>query len=42
MAALSTFFGIHDEFAIQLDEAMLELAGISIDDVQEVLNETDE
>ncbi|KAG2618292.1 hypothetical protein PVAP13_3NG080003 [Panicum virgatum] len=40
VAALSTFFCIHDEFAIQLDEVMLELAGI--DDVQEVLNETDE
>ena len=42
VAALSTFFGIHDEFAIQLDEAMLELAGVGIDDVQELLNETDE
>ncbi|KAG2641740.1 hypothetical protein PVAP13_2KG232958 [Panicum virgatum] len=42
VAALSTFFGIHDEFAIQLDEAMMGLAGVGIDDVQEVINEADE
>lgn len=41
VAALSTFFGIHDEFAIQLDEAMMELAAIGIDDVQEVINDND-
>ncbi|KAG2635384.1 hypothetical protein PVAP13_2NG349406 [Panicum virgatum] len=42
VAALSTFFGIHDEFEIQLDEAMMGLAGVGIDDVQEVINEADE
>ena len=42
VAALSTFFGIHDEFAIQLDEAMMGLESIGIDNVQEVINEADE
>jgi len=42
VAALSTFFGIHDEFAFQLDEAMMGLAGVGMDDVQEVINEADE
>jgi len=41
IAALSTFFGIHDEFTMQLDEAMMELAGVGIDDVQEVTNDND-
>ena len=41
IAALSTFFGIHDEFTTQLDEAMMELAGVGIDDVQEVTNDND-
>ncbi|KAG2607592.1 hypothetical protein PVAP13_4NG260500 [Panicum virgatum] len=42
VAALSTFFGIHDEFTTQLDEAMMQLVGVGIDDVQEVLNGNDE
>ncbi|PAN41511.1 hypothetical protein PAHAL_8G049300 [Panicum hallii] len=41
VAVLSSFFGIHDEFAIQLDEAMMELAGVGIDDVQGVINDND-
>ena len=41
VAALSTFFGIHDEFTMQLDEAMMELAGVGIDDVQEVTNDNE-
>jgi hypothetical protein len=41
IAALSTFFGIHDELATQLDEAMMELAGVGINDVQEVINDID-
>ncbi|CAN6223150.1 unnamed protein product [Urochloa humidicola] len=41
VAAMSTFFGIHDEFVVQLDEAMMELAGVGIDDVQEVINDND-
>jgi len=42
VAALTTFFGIHDEFAIQLDGAMMGLAGVGIDDVLEVTNDADE
>ncbi|RLM92234.1 hypothetical protein C2845_PM08G10110 [Panicum miliaceum] len=41
IAALSTFFGIHDEFATQLDEAMMKLAGVGVNDVQEVINDID-
>ncbi|CAN6299843.1 unnamed protein product [Urochloa humidicola] len=41
VAAMSTFFGIHDEFEVQLDEAMMELAGVGIDDIQEVINDND-
>ena len=41
VAALTTFFGIHDEFEIQLDEAMMEFAGVGIDDVHEVNNDLD-
>lgn len=31
--ALSTFFGIHDELTTQLDEVMMQLAGVRIDDI---------
>lgn len=41
VAALSSFFGIHDEFVAQLDEAMMGLAGVRINNVQEVINDND-
>ncbi|CAL5082073.1 unnamed protein product [Urochloa decumbens] len=41
VAVLSTFFGIHNEFEQQLDEAMMEFAGIGFDDVHEGINDND-
>ena len=35
VAALTTLFGLHSDFTTQLDEALLELAGDGLDDLQE-------
>ena len=35
IAALTTLFGLHSDFTTQLDEALLELAGDGLDDLQE-------